>query len=143
MSSLWIGFDRVVDKVPNRRPWKADLNDRIDRSDAPGVWFSIDDDSSSSVNSTVGPPRSRCRRHMKAALKAVSFASDPAMPVKTWLSPLGATLRIPVSRISAQSWEGKLPRAGRLIRAVTISGLSAAFLRAGLLYPTGMEAIWA
>lgn len=70
---------------------------------------------------------------MKAALKAVSLASEPAMAVKTLLRPLGATLRMPVLRISAQSCEGKLPRAGRLMMALTMSGVDAAFARAGLL----------
>ena len=63
------------------------------------------------------------------------------MAVKTWSRPLGATLRMPPLRIEAQSCCGKLPRAGRLMIALAISGESAALRRFGLLYPTGIEAI--
>ncbi len=89
---------------------------------------------SSALNSASGrPPRSCIRRHMKAALYAVSLASEPAMAVKTWFRPLGATLRIPVSRMDAQSCCGKLPSAGRLIMALAISGDVAAASKVGLL----------
>ena len=87
---------------------------------------------SSAENSTSGPPRSCRRFHIKAALYATSFASEPAMAVKTWSKPLGATLRTPVLRICAQSCCGKLPRAGRLIMALAISGDVAAASSAGL-----------
>jgi hypothetical protein len=50
---------------------------------------------------------------------------------------------MPVLRMEAQSWGGKLPSAGRLIRADAICSETAAACRAGLLYPTGMEAICA
>ncbi len=30
MSSLWMGLLRVVEREAKRRPWKADLKDRID-----------------------------------------------------------------------------------------------------------------
>ncbi len=55
------------------------------------------------------------------------------MAVKTWFRPLGATLRIPVSRMDAQSCCGKLPSAGRLIMALAISGDVAAASKVGLL----------
>ena len=55
------------------------------------------------------------------------------MAVKTWLRPFGATRRMPVSRMEAQSWEGKFPRAGRLMRAEAICSESAAAWREGLL----------
>jgi len=55
------------------------------------------------------------------------------MAVKTWFSPFGATLRTPVSRIEAQSWEGKFPKAGRLISADAICSLKAVAWSAGLL----------
>lgn len=61
--------------------------------------------------------------------------------MKTWSRPFGATVRIPVRRISAQSWEGKFPNAGRLIKAMAIWSDFAASRREGLLYPTGIEAI--
>ena len=70
---------------------------------------------------------------MNAALYAVSFASDPAIAVKTWLRPGGETAKIPVLRRWAQVCEGKFPRAGRLIRANTISGELEAVMREGLL----------
>ena len=63
------------------------------------------------------------------------------MAVNTWLRPLGAALRIPVLRMCDQSAEGKLPRAGRLIKEVIISGEVATFSKCGLLYPTGIDAI--
>ena len=143
MSSLWTGLLRVVDKLPKRRPWKPDLKDMMDIGGEPGALFIMEDWISSSVNSTSGPPRRCWAFHMKAALYAVSLASEPAVAVKTWFMPLGATRRIPVSRMEAQSCCGKLPRAGLLIRADAMSGEVAARRRAGLLYPTGMEAICA
>ena len=36
ISSLWIGFERVVDKLPKRRPWKPVLKLRIESCGAPG-----------------------------------------------------------------------------------------------------------
>ena len=69
---------------------------------------------------------------MKAALYATSLASEPAIAVKTWSRPFGATLRTPDRRMSAQSCWGKLPRAGRLIMALAISGDVADASRAGL-----------
>src|SRR4051794_23315829 len=94
----------------------------IDKGGEPGLWFNIAEDISSGEKSTFAPPRSCCLLHMKAALYAVSFASEPASAVKTWLRPFGATRKMPVSRIEAQSCCGKLPRAGRLINAEAISG---------------------
>lgn len=35
--TLWIALDRVNDKVPNDRPWNADLNDMMDKSGDPGA----------------------------------------------------------------------------------------------------------
>src|SRR2546423_2521614 len=105
----------------------------IDSGGEPGVWFNIDEDISSGENSTSGPPRSCCCLQMKAALYAVSFASDPAIAVKTWLRPFGATRKMPVSRIEAQLCGGKLPRAGRLISAEAMSGEVAARRSEGLL----------
>jgi len=141
MSSLWIGLLRVVLKLPNRRPWNADLNERMERSGAPGASFFIADEISSFEKSTFAPPRCCCLFQMNAALYASSLASEPDWPVKTWFRPLGATFSIPVSRISAQSCGGKFPSAGRLIIALAISGEVAVWRRLGLLYPTGMEAI--
>ena len=100
----------------------------------PGDWLFMAEEMSSALNSASGrPPRSCMRRHMKAALYAVSFASEPAMAVKTWFKPFGATFRTPVSRIDAQSCCGKLPSAGRLMMALAISGDVAAFSSVGLL----------
>ena len=36
MSSLWIGLLRVVERLPKRRPWKADLKERMDMCGEPG-----------------------------------------------------------------------------------------------------------
>lgn len=55
------------------------------------------------------------------------------MAVKTWFMPGGATLSRPVSRMLAQSCEGKLPSAGLLINAEVISGVFAVSSRDGLL----------
>lgn len=68
ISSLWIGFERVVEREPKRRPWKADLKERMESWGAPGAWLSMLDAMSSSVNSTCAPPRSCWRLHMNAAL---------------------------------------------------------------------------
>ena len=68
ISTLWIGFDRVVESEPNRRPWNPVLKLKMDNWGAPGAWLIIEEESSSAVNSTCAPPRSCWRRHMKAAL---------------------------------------------------------------------------
>lgn len=58
MSSLWIGFERVVEREPKSRPWKAVLNDRMDMLfGEPGDWLFMEDEISSAVKSTSGPPR--------------------------------------------------------------------------------------
>ena len=37
ISSLWIGFERVVEREPKRRPWKPVLKERILSGGAPGA----------------------------------------------------------------------------------------------------------
>ncbi len=86
----------------------------------PGDLLSIAEAISSAEKSTSGPPRSCRRFHIKAALYAVSLASEPAIAVKTWSRPFGATRRTLALSMSAQSCWGKLPRAGRLIIALAI-----------------------
>lgn len=43
MSSLWMGLDRVVDRLPKRRPWKPFLKDMMDISGAPGAWLFMEE----------------------------------------------------------------------------------------------------
>lgn len=57
MSSLWMGLERVVDRLPNRRPWKPVLKDRIDMSGAPGALLFMDESMSSWEKSAEAPPR--------------------------------------------------------------------------------------
>lgn len=58
MSSLWMGLLRVVERDPKRRPWKPDLNDRMDMCGEPGDLLFIAEEISSAEKSTSGPPRS-------------------------------------------------------------------------------------
>ena len=41
----------VALRAPNSRPWKAEVNDKMERSGDPGAWFFIQEASSSAVSS--------------------------------------------------------------------------------------------
>ena len=52
-----MGLERVVDRLPNRRPWKPVLKDRMDMSGAPGALLFMDESMSSWEKSAEAPPR--------------------------------------------------------------------------------------
>ena len=68
MSSLWMGLERVVDRLPKRRPWNPVLKDKMDMSGAPGALLSMEEVMSSCEKSAEAPPRCCWRFHIKAAL---------------------------------------------------------------------------
>ena len=127
-------------RAPKVRPWKPPLNDKMESFGAPGDWFHKLD----SISSAVGafPLRSLFLYQKQAAFIAFSTAQDPQAMVWTFVIPFGATDMRADCNFSTKSFGGRIPRAGLFTNVLRFLGSLATAIRAGWLYPSGMEEIW-
>mmetsp|Transcript_3993 Transcript_3993/g.10059 ORF Transcript_3993/g.10059 Transcript_3993/m.10059 type:complete len:227 (+) Transcript_3993:569-1249(+) len=114
-SSLCMGLERVHERAPKVRPWKAPSKESTFHPE-PGPRLSIDASVSSSVTASAPRPsrrRRRCDCTIMATFIAFSLAHDPHAIVCTLERPGGATAPRLASSRSLHPLGGIIPNATR------------------------------